>query len=317
MRLILFTLLALVISGARLPAQAQSCSFSIANVNFGNINIGPGGTPSTTSTFTATCSGLANRTITICPNIGDGTGSSTAGSPRLLTNGTRTIGYDLLQPNGDVWGSYVWPYAARPPVLSLTLNGSGSGTLSRTIQAVISGSIAGANTGLYSSSYTTFHTLIDYGYAPGQSCSTVSNRAAQAPFTVQANNVATCNVTTTPMDFGTVADLGTAQSATSQLGITCTRGTNYTVGLSNGINGGTSPTNRKLASASAPGSSITYGIYRDTAFSQPWGQTVGSNTVSGVGTGTQQLVIAYGRMPVQAKPSPASYSDTIVVTVTY
>lgn len=317
MRLILLTLLALLITGARLPAQAQSCSFSIANVNFGNVNIGPGGTPSTTSTFTATCSGLPNRTITICPNIGDGTAGSAAGSPRYLNNAGNTIGFDLRQPNGDVWGSYVWPYAARPPVLSLTLNGSGSGTLSRTIQAVIAGSITGARPGLYSSNYSTFHTLIDYGYSPGQSCSTVSTRAAQAPFTVQANNVATCNVTTTPMDFGTVADLSTARTATSQLGVTCTRGTNYTVGLGNGINGGNGPTNRKLANPSAPGTPITYGIYRNTGFTQPWGQTGGSTTVSGTGTGTQQVVTAYGRIPAQAKPLPGRYSDTIVVTVSY
>lgn len=317
MRLIPFLALALVGLSATSPVQSQSCSFSIANVNFGNINIGPGGTPSTTSTFTASCSGLPNRTITICPNIGDGTGGSTSGSPRLLSNGTRSIGYNFLQPNGDVWGSYVWPYAARPPVLSLTLNGSGSGTLSRTIQAIISGSISGASPGLYTSSYSTFHTLIDYGYAPGHSCSTVSNRAAQAPFAVQANNVATCNVTTTPMDFGTIADLSTAQSASSQIGVTCTRGTNYVISLGNGINGGTGPTNRKLASPAAPGSTITYGIYRDAAFAQPWGQTVGGDTLSAVGSGTQQTVTAYGRMPVQAKPAPASYSDTIVVTVTY
>ncbi|MDE2384021.1 MAG: spore coat U domain-containing protein [Alphaproteobacteria bacterium] len=295
-------------------AQAQVCNFAMTNINFGNINIGPGGTPSTTGTLTANCSGIANRTITICPNIGDGTGGSASGSPRYLLNGANTISYDLLQPNGQVWGSFVWPYAARAPILSLTLNGQGTGSLSQTVQAVISGSIASAPTGTYLSTYSAYHTLFDYGYAPGQNCSVVSTRATQAPFAVQAANVATCNLSTTAMDFGTLSGLTTAQAATSQIGITCTKGAAYVVSLSNGSNGGTGPTARKMAGA---GGSISYGIYRDAAHAQPWGQTTGTDTVSGIGTGLAQTVTAYGFLPAQGNPNPATYSDVVVVTVSY
>jgi spore coat protein U-like protein len=314
-QILLATLLAIVmqISGA----TAQVCNFTIANVNFGNISIGPGGTPSTSSTFTASCSGQPNRTITICPNIGDGTGGSTSGSPRLLSHGRADIPFNFLQPNGQIWGSFAWPYASRPPVLSLTLNAQGTGALSETIQAIISGTITSAPTGRYASIYSGFHTVIDYGYAPGQNCSVMSARATRAPFTVQANNVATCNLSTTPLDFGTLSGLTTAQSASSQIGITCTRGVNYVIGLSNGVNGGTGPAARKLISVSSGGSSLVYGVYRDAAHVQPWGQMVGSDTVSGVGTGLQQTVTAYGYLPVQNNAAPASYSDTIVVTVSY
>lgn len=295
----------------------QVCNFTFTNVNFGNINIGPGGTPSTSSTFTTSCSGTPNRTITICPNIGDGTGGSSGGSPRLLLNGAATIPFDFLQSNGQVWGSYVWPYATRPPILSLTLNSQGTAALSQTVQAIISGSIASAPTGLYTSNYSANHTLIDYGYAPGQNCNVVTARKTQAPFVVQANNVATCNLSTTPLDFGTLSGLTTAQAATGQIGITCTRGASYVISLSNGINGGLGPTARKMVSISSPGSVITYGVYRDASHVQPWGQTVGSDTVSGVGSGLQQNIFAYGYLPAQGNPAPASYSDTVVVTVSY
>jgi spore coat protein U-like protein len=313
--LVLATLLGLIVQ--TMGSTAQVCNFTFTNVNFGNIGIGPGGTPSTSSTFTANCSGSPNRTITICPNIGDGTGGSSGGSPRLLLNGAATIPFDFIQPNGQVWGSYVWPYAARPPILSLTLNSQGTGALSQSVQAIISGSIASAPTGLYTSNYAANHTLIDYGYAPGQNCNVATARKTQAPFVVQANNVATCNLSTTPLDFGTLSGLTTAQVATGQIGITCTRNANYTISLSNGINGGAGPTARRMVSISSPGSAITYGVYRDASHVQPWGQTIGSDTVSGVGTGLQQNIVAYGYLPAQGNPAPASYSDTVVVTVSY
>lgn len=317
MRLKLFILLALIaLAFSASRASAQVCNFSISNFNFGNINIGPGGTPPTTGTLTANCSGIANRTLTICPNIGDGTGGSTSGTPRFLVNGASTIPYNFLQPNGQVWGSFVWPYAPRAPVLTLTLNAQGTGALSQTIQAAISGTIAAAPTGIFTSTYSGFHTLLDYGYAPGQNCNSVSNRATQAAFNVQATNVATCNVSTTALDFGTLSGLTTAQAATGQLGITCTKGVNYTVSLGNGSSGGTGPASRKMLSV-ATGSTINYGIYRDAAHLQAWGQTIGTDTAAGTGTGLQQNLTAYGYLPAQGNPAPATYSDTVVVTVSY
>ena len=296
-------------------AKAQVCTFGVTNINFGNINIGPGGTSPTSGTFTATCSGTPGKTITICPNIGDGTGGSTSGMPRLMKNGAASIPYDLLQANGQVWGSFVWPYAPRAPVFSATLNAAGSATLSQPIQAVISGSIASAPTGLYSSVYGTFHTLFDYGYAPAQSCSVVSPRAAQASFTVQAQNTATCNVAVTAMNFGTIAGLTTAQATSNQIAITCTNGAAYSVGLNNGANGGTAPANRFMASSSAQ--KLSYGIFKDASHLQGWGSTVGVDVLTGTGNGAAQNLSAYALMPAQGSPAAGTYSDTVVVTVNY
>ena len=312
-RLLLVIIMAFLFQYA--PASAQVCNFSITNINFGNINMGPGGTPPTSATMTATCSGTPGATITICPNIGDGTGGSASGSPRLIKNGAVSIPYDLLQPNGQVWGSYVWPYAARPPVLSTTLNNLGTGTISQTIQAQISGSIASAPTGLYISNYTTFHTLLDYGYAPAQSCNVVSKRATQANFSVQAQNTATCNLSATAMNFGTLANLTTAQATTNQIAITCTTGSVYAVALNNGMNGGTGPTNRIMVSPS--NQKLSYGIFKDAAHVQAWGATTGTDTLTGTGTGVSQNLTAYALLPAQGNPSAGTYSDTVVVTINY
>jgi spore coat protein U-like protein len=62
---------------------------------------------------------------------------------------------------------------------------------------------------------------------------------------------------------------------------------------------------------------ITYGLYRDTARTLPWGSTSGTNTVGGTGTGSNQALSVYGRVASQNTPSPGTYTDSVVVTVTY
>jgi spore coat protein U-like protein len=62
---------------------------------------------------------------------------------------------------------------------------------------------------------------------------------------------------------------------------------------------------------------ITYGLYQNAARTIAWGGTIGTNTVAGTGTGLAQLTTVYGRVPGQATPSPGTYTDTIIVTVTY
>lgn len=301
---------------ASVRANAQSCNFTMTDINFGSVNLAVGGAPSTTGTLTATCTGTPNSTITICPNIGDGTGGSTSGNPRLILNGPRSVPYNLYQTTGPIWGSYVWPYAPRPPTLALTLNGAGTGTLTQTINAQINGVLALASAGLYTSVYNGSHTLIDYGYAPTQVCTTVSTRAARAPFTVSALNSNSCNISTTPMSFGTRASLSSAQSASNQISVTCTNGVKYGLGLSNGSNGGTSPTNRFMANP-ASGQKIQYGIYQNSSFTLQWGNTSGADVVSGTATGLTQVYNVYGQIPIQSTPLGGSYADTVVITLTY
>jgi len=297
-------------------ALGQSCNFNISNFNFGNLNLGLGGTPPTSGSFTAQCAGKPNATITICPNLGDGTGGSNSGTPRLMKFGTSTVPYNFYQPNGQVWGSYVWPYAPRPPILSLTLDSAGNGSLSQAIDAAITGLASTSVAGTYTSVYSAGHTLIDYGYAPGHSCAVQSTRAARPAFTVSAQNNASCNIAATTMSFGTVGALTTAQSAANKIGITCTNGVKYSVGLSFGINGGTSPTNRFMANP-ASGQKITYAMYQDANQTQGWGNTPGVDTQAGSGTGLTQNLAAFGVLPPQATPSPGTYSDIVVVTVNY
>jgi spore coat protein U-like protein len=88
----------------------------------------------------------------------------------------------------------------------------------------------------------------------------------------------------------------------------------YTLSLNGGNSGATDPTQRKMTSGA---NQLTYGLYQNSARSSPWGSTAGSNTVGGTGTGASQVITIFGRVPAQTTPAPATYQDSVVVTVTY
>jgi spore coat protein U-like protein len=60
---------------------------------------------------------------------------------------------------------------------------------------------------------------------------------------------------------------------------------------------------------------ITYGLYRNPARTEGWGELTGS-TVEGTGTGDTVRLPIYGRVPPQIA-GPGAYSDTVVVNIFY
>jgi spore coat protein U-like protein len=296
------------------PATAQVCSFSSTGINFGTLTVSSAPNTSSTGNITASCTGTRNATINICANIGSGTGGNDAtASRRYMTFGTEQIEYNLYQNNGvgQVWGSYVWPYPPRPPAWSVTLSGSGSSTVQKTLFGRMFSSLV--SPGVFTSNFVGGHTLFDYGYAPGFQCGTaVSARAVRVPFTVQVNSLGDCELTTTPMDFGTLQTLNVAVNATNTLTLKCTRGVSYSIGLNNGISGATNPAARRMKAVGTT-DSVTYGLYTNAARTSPWGAT----GVSSTGNGNTQAFTSYGQVPAQTTPGVANYSDTVTVTVTY
>lgn len=62
---------------------------------------------------------------------------------------------------------------------------------------------------------------------------------------------------------------------------------------------------------------VNYNLYREAGRLTNWGNTVGTDTVGGTGTGLVVNSTVYGRVPIQTPPAPGTYTDTITVTVTY
>lgn len=303
------------------PAQAYSCSFSNTGVNFGNVNLNSGGFQTATGTFTAECTGTAGQTIRICPNFNTGSGgASSSGSPRYLTQLLTRMNYDLFRTNGvgQSWGSYTWPYSARPPAMSVTIGNNGFGSASQTIYGRLYNQQSTLPTGTFTSVFSGSHTQIDYGLAPSFNCSaTLSARAQNVPFTVRTTNNSSCSVVSSTMDFGSRLELTSAIQAVNTITATCTIGTSYEIGLSNGSSGASVPANRKMLGTVTPSQSVKYQIYRDVLRTQVWGNTIGADTVSATSLGLPQVFVGYGLVPPQPTPSSQLYTDTVIVTVTY
>ena len=309
---------ALLLSAA--TARAQSCNFTISSLAFGTVNLSNGSAVDATATLTANCTGKHNQTIRVCPNFGSGTGNNNStASVRYLINGTTTLNYNLYQDAGHtaVWGSYVWAWPPRPPSIDIDLNKSGSGSGTATIYGRIFSEQTTVPPGVYVSAFSGGHTLISYDYAPSNNCSKIgSSNGKQVPFTVSATNQASCTVSATDLNFGSTGSLSSVVDSTNSISIKCTNGTAYTVSLSGGLSGAMNPTLRHMTST-LNSEYVTYGIYRDASRTQEWGSTLGTNTASAIGIGVEQNFLGYGRVPVQTTPSAQSYTDTIIVTVTY
>jgi spore coat protein U-like protein len=134
---------------------------------------------------------------------------------------------------------------------------------------------------------------------------------ATTTFQVTATVQATCNISATNLAFGTYA--GAQTDATSTVTVTCTNTTPWNVGLNAGTCGATVSA-RCMANGAAQ---LNYALYRDSARTQNWGNTVGTDTLAGTGNGTAQASTVYGRIAAGQFPAPGAYTDTITATVSF
>jgi spore coat protein U-like protein len=301
------------------PASAQSCNVSISDLSFGGINLAANTSFTSTATYSASCTGTPNTTVRTCPNLDTGSGGSTSGSPRFLLNGITQLNFNLYQDGGHsvVWGSNLWAFAGSypSPTFDVVLDGSGSGVTAGTIYGQIWAGQQTLPAGLYTSSFSGTQASVAYAYSTTGTCATIgSSHATSASFTVTATNATNCTVSASALNFGSTGVLRSALDGASSVSVTCTSAAPYTVALGGGLSGATDPTQRKMTQAAAQ---VTYGLYQDSGRTVPWGDSVGGNTRAGTGTGLAQSFTVYGRVPAQTTPAPGTYSDTVVMTVSY
>jgi spore coat protein U-like protein len=132
-------------------------------------------------------------------------------------------------------------------------------------------------------------------------------------FAVTATVQATCAVSATAMAFGTYT--AALASTSSTISVTCTNTTPYNVGLSAGLATSATVTTRSMTGPSS--ALLGYGLFSDAARTVNWGQTIGTDTVTGAGNGTAQALTVYGQVAAGQYVAPGAYTDTIIATVTY
>ncbi|PKO31254.1 MAG: spore coat protein U [Betaproteobacteria bacterium HGW-Betaproteobacteria-7] len=121
----------------------------------------------------------------------------------------------------------------------------------------------------------------------------------------------TCGVSATGVNFGSYDVFSNVNSdGAGSVSVSCDAAASYSIAISSG-NG--SYVSRWMASGAHQ---LAYNLYREASRSTIWGDgTGGSAVVSGSGTGATHTV--YGRVPSRQNVYAGSYSDSIVVTVTY
>lgn len=152
---------------------------------------------------------------------------------------------------------------------------------------------------------------------PVADAATYSNGTATATLTVTLTLQANCSISANPLNFGTNGVLSTAINQQTNVAVTCTNTTPYNVGLDAGTVTGSSVTSRLMAGTATGNTATTvnFQLYQDAGHTTVWGNTQGTNTVAGTGTGTAQSIAVYGQVPAQTTPKPDTYQTTVTATV--
>jgi len=139
-------------------------------------------------------------------------------------------------------------------------------------------------------------------------------------FQVQATVLSACTVSGSLLNFGNGIDPLAATlplDASSTLTVQCTNTTPYSVSLSAGAHAGGAGNFASRAMQNGA-HTLGYQLYLDASRATVWGDgSGGSAPVAGTGSGSNQSLTIYGRLPSLTGALPGTYSDTVTVTITY
>ena len=140
-------------------------------------------------------------------------------------------------------------------------------------------------------------------------------QTASTTFDVTITITSSCSIDTpaaTDVAFGAQPSTATDIDAAGLLNVNCTPGTPYSIALNEGLNG-VDVASRAMTDGTTL---VPYQLYQDPGRTTVWGETTGTNTLAGTGTGAVQPIPVYGRVPNANFPA-ASYADTVTATITY
>ena len=160
--------------------------------------------------------------------------------------------------------------------------------------------------------------LVVAGFA-GQAMAQTSTSSFKAKITIQK----ACDVTTTAptdLNFGShlTTDAPPNEATPGTITVNCSKNTPYTIGLRpSSANGGDDNGNGKMSSTTSS-DLVPYKLYQDAGRTTLWGNVSG-NVLSGTrasGDPVAKTYQVYGKVP-SVDFTPASYEDTVAVTLTY
>lgn len=144
--------------------------------------------------------------------------------------------------------------------------------------------------------------------------------------TVSATVTAHCTVTTTDLAFGNYdPNAATAQdSSAGKISTICTKGSTPIIALGQGSNPTGISTDaapeRQMSDGATTPSMLAYNLYTDSTYGTVWGNTptTGVTQASASADGTTAVdTTVYGRIAANQYVPAGSYSDSVVVTISF
>lgn len=293
-------------------AHAQSCNATV-NLNFGVVDLTSGTAIDRNGTASISCSGFSpNASIRVCAGISDGPAMD-----RLPQTGN--INYKLYSNSGR---NVVWGTTSGTPNFPAgevrTVNGSGALTFNVQVYGRIFG---GQNTTPTTALDNVYQSVPAVAVGAANStintdCATVGNQGGGGGTAlIRATYEPVCSIIAHPLAFGSVASTINVFDRSTTISTTCSAATLFTLALDGGQAGSvTNTTAREMRNGT---NKLIYGIYSDSAYTLAWGLIEGLDVVTGTGTGSTVAIPVYGRLQPQTTPPAATYTDNVIVTITY
>lgn len=185
----------------------------------------------------------------------------------------------------------------------------------------LSAIIPADQTGLMAGEYFDYGTDLTIRYADSDTLDGLPECGVMAG-TVVADRIAStatikngCDLlSVNPMDFGSKSPVNGSQlsgNATSSVTVRCPLNTTYTVAMGMGMNSDSS--GRRMCNDT---NCVAYNLYQDAGHVTPWNDSDSVQTQVAA-TGDAVSLTVYGSISPQEWPAPRTYSDTVVVTLSY
>ncbi|ODP35520.1 spore coat U domain-containing protein [Pandoraea sp. ISTKB] len=318
-RLLLLSLLCLTTWFVAPSAQAQTCSLGAPSVAFPSFSPIAGTAVTTTGTVQVTCTW---PTLNLVPNVKICL-SFSATSPRVLSNGTNTIAYDLYVDSGHATPWSTTPASALTTTFSNSILGY-TGSTNISIYARITANqttvpTTNNSSTVYSTTYPASSVTLSYQFytlfppacgAGGFTTGTTS------PFTVNVTVTNNCTINATGLTFPQSSTLRNTLTAQGSLAVQCTNNDAYRILFNGGVSG---QVGARTLKGQTLGATIPYQLYTDSNYATAWGDgTGGTSPYLGTGTGATTTIPIYGRILAQpSTPAPDTYQDSITATIQF
>jgi len=305
-------------------AEITCSGVSMSDISYGEFNpLSPAETAQTTLRYS--CSNdnsdpAPNSSAMLCFSL-------QIRDPYMGAKGSNRLYFNIYQDPAMtiLWGSqYDGAQYGVPLRVAITLPaGAADVPFIAPVYSVVPQGQFGAEPGAYLATYNNGDTRLTVdsvaGDTPPIECG--KKQSASFPFRVSANISPQCTVSAgLTLDFGNVEPGARLTTGRTRMGVTCTLGTPYNIGLSPS-NGSVTGEGLMTGSRSANADRVPYNLTSTPGpGGTPWGNLVSptstGNGVSGTGVGTSQAYTIFATVP-DAGYAPDSYSDTVTVMVYY